>query len=128
MLLLTERLRSWYILAKTLSEVLCVSDEIKKRLLKRFEHERKMNEDIESFCSSIEGAKDCNSSDKKPVKAIKGKRAKTERNAYMGVCMRGAAKGGMGKDMKSCADNFKGMSSAEKKRYLELEVNKDAVK
>ncbi len=114
--------------SKVLSEILCVSDEIKKRLLKRFEHERKMNEDIEAFCSSVEGAKNCNSSDKKPVKAVKGKRQKNERTAYMGVCMRGAAKGGMGKDMKSCADDFKTMSATDKKRYLDLEVKKDAIK
>lgn len=42
---------------------------------------------------------------------------KTERSNFLGQCMRGTDKGGMGKKMGECSTMFKGMSPEEKSKY-----------
>jgi len=106
---------------KTLAEITCVAPEIKELILKRFKHDRKFNPDMDSLCNSLESASSCDSPTKTKTKVKQGAKKKTERNVYMGVCMRGNDKGGMGKDMKTCSENFKGMSNEEKNKYIPKE-------
>lgn len=107
---------------KTLAEITCISPEIKELVLKRFKHDRKFNPDMDALCNSLESASSCDSPTKTKTKVKQGGKKKTERNVYMGVCMRGNDKGGMGKDMKTCSENFKGMSTAEKEKYKSKEA------
>ncbi len=107
---------------KTLAEIACIAPEIKELILKRFKHDRKFNPDMDSLCNSLESASSCDSASKTTTKVKKGGKKKTERNVYMGICMRGNDKGGMSKDMKTCSENFKGMSNEEKKKYTTKEA------
>ena len=107
---------------KTLAEITCIAPEIKELVLKRFKHDRKFNPDMDALCNSLESASSCDSPNKTKTKVKSGGKKKTERNVYMGVCMKGNDKGGMGKDMKSCSENFKGMSNEEKKKYTPKEA------
>lgn len=51
----------------------------------------------------------------KEVKSLEKKERKPNKRAeYMGLCMRAAAKGGEGKDMKTCSDNYKQIKEKEK--------------
>lgn len=107
---------------KTLAEIACLSTEIKELILKRFKHDRKFNPDMEALCSSIESASTCDSGNKIKTVVKKGGRPKTERNIFMGACMRKPEKGGMGKDMATCATTFKTMPESEKKKYSQEAV------
>jgi len=107
---------------KTLAEITCIAPEIKELVLKRFKHDRKFNPDMDALCNSLESASSCDSPNKTKTKVKSGGKKKTERNVYMGVCMRKAENGGMGKDMGTCSGDFKGMSNEEKKKYTPKEV------
>ncbi len=106
---------------KTLAEFKCVSSDIKELILKRFKHDRRFNPNMDALCSSIESAPACGSESGEIKKVKKGSRKKNTRDVFMGLCMRGQQKGGMGKDMASCSGSFKNMSSEEKKKYMPKE-------
>ncbi len=113
--------------SRSIAEIACLDTGIKDLILKRFKNDRKFNPDMDALCNSIESASSCDSGNKITIKVKKGERKKTERNVFMGQCMRKPEKGGMGKDMSYCSNVFKSMPESERKKYKE-EVNKDETK
>lgn len=85
-------------------KIKCIGDSAKEKLADALSGDS----DMKKILKLIVTAPSCN--DITPKK-------KTERSNFLGVCMRGEQKGGMGKKMGECSNLFKNMSPEEKSKY-----------
>ncbi len=85
-------------------KIKCIGDSAKEKLVDVLSDDN----DLKKLLKSVVAAPSCN--DVTPKK-------KTERSTFLGVCMRGEQKGGMGKKMGECSNMFKNMSPEEKSKY-----------
>lgn len=85
-------------------KIKCIGDSAKEKLKEALSGDV----DLKKILKSVVAAPSCN--DVTPKK-------KTVRSTFLGVCMRGQQKGGMGKKMGECSDMFKGLNQEQKDKY-----------